>query len=145
MRRCKLSRSRKRKTAKKPAEAKKSKGWDLEETPSAKLVEIQDVERLEATEVAGAFVKVAPALEPAAARVLDARAVRAGLEKRGAVAVVVSPRIVSPAALAEAAPDPDLDLRVALRDWIARQVGSTERARAAATELVLQIAEEVGL
>lgn len=129
------------------------KNWSRVSTPAAPLIVFEDLGALEGVlagedsnvSVAGAYVKVAPALRPSEREGIDLAALRKSLEERGALGIAWEPRAVAESRT-EAKEAPEVvDPREAIRGWFKRQVGVDEETRAAGLELCLRFAEEEGI
>lgn len=128
--------------------------WRHVETPAAPLFVFRNLTDLDSvlardkeipSPIAGAYVKVAPALRPSEREGLDLPALRRSLEERGALGVAWEPRTLAESRT-ERVPVPEaVDPREAIRSWFERQAGIDDATREAALELCLRFAEEEGI
>jgi hypothetical protein len=120
--------------------------WDFVPTSSAELLEFDSVEVAMRTDVAGAYVKLAPALRPSERAAFDGARIREELLGRGALAVRIAPRPLPESSTTATTETPVVvDTREMMRTWIDRQVGVSEHVRTRALEMVLELAEAEGL
>lgn len=128
---------------------KKTSGatWNVRSLDTARLVELDELGAIETTDVRGAWVKVRPRIKPSERDGIDLVEVRQRLEARGARVVIWDPVVVAESWTEEddePLPD-DVDLREAIRNWMARQTGVNETVREEALNVCLRLAEEEGI
>lgn len=112
---------------------------------SRRLVELSDLSELGVVDVRDAIVKVAPVVPASRRADLNVAEVRRRVMAAGAVAVVVSPRVVADAVMVASSPVATAaSTRGAISAWFAELRGISESDRSAASVLAESLADTEG-
>lgn len=112
--------------------------------PTIRLVQIDRIELVETAPVSNAFVKLCPVVKASDKASFDASALSNRLRERGALSVVVSPRMVADTLQPKHAVE-TTDPRELVALWMAEQRGIGEDLIGPAHELVLKTMEVEGI